>query len=102
MAPRPFRFGVQLSGAPSAAAWRDLVRKVEDLGYSSVFVPDHLEDQWAPMVALTSAAEATRDLIVGPLVFDNDFRHPVVLAKEAATLDPFPTVASNSASGPAG
>ena len=84
---RPFRFAIQLEGAPSGAAWRDLVRKIESLGYSAVYVPDHLGDQWAPTVAITAAAEATTDLRVGSLVYDNDYRHPVVLAKEMATLD---------------
>lgn len=83
----PFRFAVQLSHAASGSAWRDLARKVEGLGYSTLYVPDHLDDQWAPMIALTVAAEATSSLRVGSLVLDNDFRHPVVLAKEAATLD---------------
>ncbi len=82
-----FRFALQASGAASPAAWRDLARKTEDLGFSTLYVPDHLDDQWAPMVALTVAAEATTTLRVGTLVLDNDFRHPVVLAKEAATLD---------------
>jgi len=83
----PFRFGIQLDGAPTGAAWRDLCRKVEDLGYSTLFVPDHLGDQWAPTVALTAAADATTTLKVGALVYDNDYRHPVLLAKEMATLD---------------
>jgi len=83
----PFRFAVQVSKAASPAAWRDLAHKSEDLGYSTLYVPDHFEDQWAPMLALTVAAEATSTLRVGTLVLDNDFRHPVVLAKEAATLD---------------
>jgi probable F420-dependent oxidoreductase len=82
-----FRFALQASGAASAAAWRDLARRAEDLGYSTLYVPDHLDDQWAPMIALAVAAEATTALRVGTLVLDNDFRHPVVLAKEAATLD---------------
>ena len=82
-----FRFTLQASQAASPAAWRDLARKAEDQGYSTLYVPDHLDDQWAPMVALTVAAEATTVLRVGTLVLDNDFRHPVVLAKEAATLD---------------
>jgi probable F420-dependent oxidoreductase len=64
-----------------------LARKTEDLGYATLYVPDHLDDQWAPMVALAVAAEATTTLRVGTLVLDNDFRHPVLLAKEAATLD---------------
>jgi probable F420-dependent oxidoreductase len=82
-----FRFTLQASGAVSPGAWRELARKAEDLGYSTLYVPDHLDDQWAPMIALTVAAEATTTLRVGTLVLDNDFRHPVVLAKEAATLD---------------
>jgi probable F420-dependent oxidoreductase len=82
-----FRFAMQVSGAASPAAWRDLARKTEDLGYSTLYVPDHLDDQWAPMIACAVAAEATTTLRVGTLVLDNDFRHPVLVAKEAATLD---------------
>jgi probable F420-dependent oxidoreductase len=82
-----FRFALQAASAASPAAWRDLARKTEDLGYSTLYVPDHLGDQWAPMIAVTLAAEATTTLRVGTLVLDNDFRHPLVLAKEAATLD---------------
>ena len=84
---QPFRFAVQLEGAPSGSAWRELARRIESLGYSSLYVPDHLGDQWAPTVAITAAAEATSTLRVGTLVYDNDYRHPVVLAKEMATLD---------------
>jgi probable F420-dependent oxidoreductase len=83
----PFRFGVQLSSASSGGAWRDLARTIEGLGYSTLFIPDHFEDQFGPLVALTVAAEATTDLRVGSLVFGNDYRHPIVLAKEIATLD---------------
>jgi probable F420-dependent oxidoreductase len=83
----PFRFAVQVSQAASTDAWKALARKSEDLGYSTLYVPDHLDDQWAPLIALTVAAEATTTMRVGTLVLDNDFRHPVVLAKEAATLD---------------
>jgi probable F420-dependent oxidoreductase len=82
-----FRFAVQASSAESGPAWRELSRKVESLGYSTLYVPDHFGDQWGPIVALTVAAEATSALKVGSLVFDNDYRHPVVLAKEVATLD---------------
>jgi probable F420-dependent oxidoreductase len=83
----PFRFALQVSNAASPDAWKALARKTEDLGYSTLYIPDHLDDQWAPMIALTVAAEATTTLKVGTLVLDNDFRHPVILAKEAATLD---------------
>jgi probable F420-dependent oxidoreductase len=82
-----FRFAMQASGAASPGAWRDLARKCEDMGYSTLYVPDHLDAQWAPMVACTVAAEATTTLRVGSLVLDNDFRHPVLAAREAATLD---------------
>jgi probable F420-dependent oxidoreductase len=84
-----FRFGVQLSKAVSAAAWRDTARRIEGLGYSSLFIPDHFDEQYGPLVALTVAAEATTTLRIGSLVFGNDYRHPVVLAKEVATLDLF-------------
>jgi len=84
---QPFRFAIQMEGAPSGRAWRDRARQIETLGYSTLYVPDHLGDQWGPMVALTAAAEATTTLKVGALVYDNDYRHPVVLAKEMATLD---------------
>ena len=72
---------------PAAEEWAALARKVEDLGYSTLFVPDHFGDQLAPVPALMAAADATTELNVGALVFDNDYKHPVVLAKEAATLD---------------
>jgi probable F420-dependent oxidoreductase len=85
----PFRFGVQLSDAGSGAEWREKARKIEGLGYSTLFVPDHFGEQVGPLVALTVAAEATSSLKVGSLVFGNDYRHPVVLAKEVATLDLF-------------
>src|SRR5271167_4136651 len=85
----PFRFGVQLPKADTGAAWRATARKIEDLGYSTLFIPDHFEDQFGPLVALTVAAEATTTLRVGSLVFGNDYRHPVVLAMEVATLDRF-------------
>jgi probable F420-dependent oxidoreductase len=85
----PFRFGVQLSRCETAALWRSTAQKIESLGYSTLFIPDHFEDQFGPLVALTAAAEATSTLRVGSLVFGNDYRHPVVLAKEIATLDLF-------------
>ncbi|MBX7161853.1 MAG: TIGR03621 family F420-dependent LLM class oxidoreductase, partial [Acidimicrobiia bacterium] len=85
--PRKFRFGLQVSVAESGAAWRDLARKAEDQGFATLFMPDHFEDQLAPMPALAAAAEATTDLRIGVLVADNDYRHPVMHAKELATLD---------------
>ena len=84
---KPFRFAVQTSSAPDGKAWREKARKIESLGYSTLYIPDHFGDQWGPIVGMTIAAEATNSLNVGALVFDNDYRHPVVLAKEIATLD---------------
>ena len=84
---RPFRFGVNMWRAASRAAWTDKARKVESLGYSVLTVPDHLTDFLAPIPALAAAAHATKDLRVGTMVLNNDFRHPVLVAREAATLD---------------
>lgn len=83
----PFRFGVQATGPADATGWADQARRVESLGYSTITMPDHFTDQLAPMPALAAAAGATSTLRVGALVFDNDYKHPVVLAKELATLD---------------
>jgi probable F420-dependent oxidoreductase len=87
--PRKFRFAAQLSKAPdgTARSWAAQAKKAEDLGYSALLVPDHFGDQLAPVPALMAAADATSTLRIGTLVFDNDYRHPLVLAKEAATLD---------------
>jgi probable F420-dependent oxidoreductase len=87
--PRKFRFAAQLPKAPqnTARSWAEQAKKAEDLGYSTLLVPDHFGDQLAPVPALMAAADATSALRIGTLVFDNDYRHPLVLAKEAATLD---------------
>ena len=87
MSNRPFRFGIAASTAATGLTWAETARHVESLGYSTLFVPDHFGDQLAPLTAVAMAAAATTSLRVGALVFDNDYRHPVVLAKEAATLD---------------
>jgi probable F420-dependent oxidoreductase len=84
---RPFRFGIQANGAASRTAWVDLARRAESCGYSCLTMPDHFGDQLAPVPALQAAADATTTLRVGALVFDNDYKHPVVLAKELATID---------------
>ncbi len=84
---RAFRFGVQEQSAPSGRAWRDKARLVESLGYKALYLPDHFGDQLGPIAALMAAADAMTTLRVGSLVFDNDYRHPAVLAKEVASLD---------------
>ena len=85
--PKPFRFGVQISDATDAASWRDKARKLEDLGYSTLFMPDHFGTELAPLPAIAMAAAHTTTLRIGALVFDNDYKHPAILAKEAATID---------------
>ena len=84
---RPFRFGVNVWGADTRAAWTEKARRIEQLGYSTLTVPDHLADFFAPMPAVVSAAAATTRLRVGTNVLNNDFRHPVMVAREAATAD---------------
>lgn len=82
----PFRFGLNTFAA-SREAWIDTAQKAEALGYDTLLVSDHLQNQLAPLAALVAAAEVTTTLRVGSFVFGNDFRHPVFLAKEAATID---------------
>jgi probable F420-dependent oxidoreductase len=85
---KPFRFGVQCGGDHDRASWEQLAHKIEALGYATLYLPDHfLDTQMAPLVGMAVAAEATKTLRVGALVFDNDYKHPAVLAKEIATLD---------------
>jgi probable F420-dependent oxidoreductase len=84
---RPFRFGINARDARSRAEWQDKARKVEALGYSTLLVPDHLWPVLAPIPALLSAAATTSALRLGTNVVNNDLRHPVVLAREAATVD---------------
>jgi probable F420-dependent oxidoreductase len=85
---RKFRFGVQASTGRSGDEWAEQARRIEGLGYSTLFMPDHFVDtDLAPMVALSFAAAATTTLRIGMLVLGNDYKHPAVVAKEAATLD---------------
>ncbi len=84
---KPYRFGVNVGPSRSRAEWIEKARRIEALGYDALTVPDHLADFLAPMPALVSAAEATTTLRVGTNVLNNDFRHPVLVAREAATVD---------------
>jgi probable F420-dependent oxidoreductase len=84
---RPFRFGIQVAAQYDAKGWVALARQAEDLGYATLTMPDHFSQQLAPVPALMAAADATEHLRIGALVFANDYRHPVVLAKELAAMD---------------
>lgn len=100
MAPRPFRFGLQAYEATTAAEWSEVVHRAEDSGYSTLFSSDHYFGPGriaestgqrpvdvAPLTSIAFAAAMTSTLRVGCRVFACDFHHPVVLAKEMATLD---------------
>ena len=84
---RPFRFGVVAAQARSGEEWAEKARRIESMGYATLLMPDGLKYTLAPLSALTAAAMATRTLRVGTYVIANDFRNPVLLAKEAATVD---------------
>ena len=86
---RPFRFGVlAMVEASSRDAWVNYARKVEDLGYSTLVMGEHISfGGLAPFPALMAAADATTHLRVATHVLVNDFRNPVLLAQEVATLD---------------
>jgi probable F420-dependent oxidoreductase len=88
---RPFRFGIKVAtdpgDLPSREAWITLARKAEDLGYATFSVADHFVNEYLPIAALMCVADATSTLRIGSCVFDNNYRHPMLLAKEAAALD---------------
>jgi probable F420-dependent oxidoreductase len=87
---RPLQFSIQIPMADDLGSWVDKCKRAEDHGFYSVSVPDHLGPslpQMAPLVALAAAIPVTSRLRLAMTVLDNDFRHPVMLAKEVATLD---------------
>jgi probable F420-dependent oxidoreductase len=84
---KPFRFGVQIRTANDARAWVEQARRIEALGYDVASLPDHFDGQLAPVPAIQALLSHTTTLRAGALVFDNDYKHPVVLAKELATMD---------------
>jgi probable F420-dependent oxidoreductase len=86
-APRPFRFGVVAAAARSADEWANKARQIESLGYSTLVMPENLRYTLAALPASGVALAATRSLRVGTYVLINDFRNPVLLAKDVATLD---------------
>ena len=83
----PFRFGVEIKTPLPGLTWAQTAKKVEELGYSTLVMPDHFQDEFAPGPGLATAAAATTTLRLSAHVYCNDYRHPVMLAKEMATLD---------------
>ena len=81
------RVGVSIGRPSDGETWAQTAREIESCGFHSLWVADHLVDGlYSPFTALAWAAAATERLVVGPLVLANDFRHPVIVAREAATL----------------
>lgn len=87
MLKKAFRFGVVTGGHASRSAWIALAQRVEELGYSSLLLPDVLGTPLATLTALAVAATVTTKLRVGSYVIVNDYRNPALLAREIATLD---------------
>jgi probable F420-dependent oxidoreductase len=85
--PRTFRFGVEMPRPFDGMSWADSARRLEDLGYSTLLVPDHFHSGFGPITAMATAAAATTTLRVAPMVLACDFRHPAALAKELASID---------------
>jgi probable F420-dependent oxidoreductase len=99
---RAFRFGVQSYAPSSAAQWREQARRAEALGFSTFSLADHIigpgpalaatghpVQTVAAIPAMAVAAEATSTIRIGSRVLCTDYRNPVMLAKELATLDFF-------------
>lgn len=81
-----FRFGFQIREA-SAAELRSLARAVEDAGFDVIHTWDHVVEGWSALATLVAMADCTARLRLCPLVLNNDFHHPVHLARELASID---------------
>jgi probable F420-dependent oxidoreductase len=82
-----FRFSLQAVVAASRHEWVELARQVEGAGFDLLVTADHLGGPFSALVPLATAAEVTSTLRLGVMVLNNDFHHPALLAREAATLD---------------
>jgi probable F420-dependent oxidoreductase len=80
------RFGLQLR-ADDPAQVADEARRAEELGFDVVLVADHVGSDWSPLLSLARAAEATTTLRLGTFVLNAGLHHPLMLAREVATLD---------------
>ena len=99
MVARPLKVGVQLPEVEREVRWPevlDIVRAIEDLGYDSVWVGEHLLYRWPDLPArgpweawtmLAAIAAATSRVEFGPLVACTNFHNPALLAKQASTID---------------
>lgn len=85
--PRTFRFAAELHEPLPGRSWIDSFRELEDLGYSTLFLPDHFDEGPGPLATLGAASAVTTTLGLGVLVLDCDYRHPAVVHRELATID---------------
>jgi probable F420-dependent oxidoreductase len=77
-----------LQGRPDdATAWLDLARRAEEIGFESLYLPDHPGSCASPFVALAAAAAVTSRLRLGSYVSNAGVREPLLLASDVATLD---------------
>jgi probable F420-dependent oxidoreductase len=86
MEKRPFRFGISFGGTPTRVELVSAIQRAEASGFSVVCSADHISSRLAVMPLLSTAAEVS-SLRVSPMVIANDYRHPVVVARDSATLD---------------
>ena len=96
--PRKFRFGAELKGPFPGLTWQQTVQRVEELGYSTLFVPDHFQLQYGPITAMASAAAYSDTLHVGSLVFDNAYRHRAAPSRRCSVRIPSISTASTTSS----
>jgi probable F420-dependent oxidoreductase len=87
--PLPFRFGLQIGRDADADAVRAIARRAEEVGFDVVSTWDHVGDTWPPLAPLHAMAAVTERVRLCPLVLNNDFWHPVHLAREIVALDRF-------------
>jgi len=85
--PKPFQFLADAGGVMNARALAELARRAEAAGYHGLVVSDHLVDKLAPVPAMAVIAATSDRLRMSAFVFNNDFRHPAVLAQDLASLD---------------
>ena len=84
---RPFRFLAEAVEVVDGKGLAEKARRAESIGYDVLVFSDHLLDQLAPIPAMAAVAAATDKVRIGTFVFNNDLRHPAVLAQDLATLD---------------
>ncbi|MGH3503467.1 MAG: LLM class flavin-dependent oxidoreductase [Nocardioidaceae bacterium] len=81
----PFRFGAVVGALEDGTQWAEKARTIEDLGYSTLLLPDTLRTP-SPFPALAAAAAVTTRLKVGPWVLSAPLRTPESVARDADTL----------------